>query len=395
MKKPLLIALSLLFSLISFSQKIIYVYPEQVAIGTNQNFNIYGHDTHFYSANTSTIIFTNNTDTIITSSAPSYYTDNISLQNQISFSEYGFYDIYLINNIDDTMKMEKAIYVGKTSIKLLAKPYDISNDQNTNVIITNITPLTGQPYINAILFNVNNDTIKSNSFVVDAENQLHLIFDTSNKHGMYNLLLETSMDSIIYKYNAFNIENSNYIKLDSFTPDTLIAWSTDPILTFYGHNTHFTQDTNSVIMTDLFHSRTHNVTAINDSVLTCQIAIPIACKDALGEPELLVGFLYNSIDSIIGFSFYAHLFGSVNNIEQSNAVRVFPNPVTENKIIIQFDKTPNTSSILNIYSSEGKLIMTKELIKGSTTNLIDLPKLTKGVYFYSISGSMGGKFIVL
>jgi len=87
-------------------------------------------------------------------------------------------------------------------------------------------------------------------------------------------------------------------------------------------------------------------------------------------------------------------FSSIENFKNKTNSFVIPNPINE-KGIIKFENVNRFSTIIEIYSIEGKL---KKMITTKTDNmLIEKNDFSSGIYFYRIfndTGYSSGKFII-
>ena len=397
MKNIYLFFASFIFSASLIAQTIVTVAPCQVVLNQTFSLIVHANKTNFLSADSNIVILANQSDTITVKAYSTYYENEVSIPYNNTLTSPGFYDMYIINNIDDTIKKENAFFVSNAYNNYEINPYNHNNNQSTFVKIKNIlASFFPNSNISAVFVNMDNDSIHIDSLKLDSFNDLVLYFKSnSNQHGMYNLMLYNDNDSISYRYNAINILNSNFTQIDSLSPDTLHNWSMTPAITLYGHNTHFTHDSNSVIIDQEFAFRVFNINAINDSVLNCNVEIPIACKKGTVLPVLIYGTIYNPIDSFMGFSFNVFLYGGINSSKEQQSVELFPNPLVDSKVTLKFQERLKQSKSISVFNSSGKLVFKRELIKGSQYHILDIPNLDKGVYFYNIPDTKGGKFIVL
>lgn len=87
---------------------------------------------------------------------------------------------------------------------------------------------------------------------------------------------------------------------------------------------------------------------------------------------------------------------SVESVNQTNSLTIFPNPVID-KLFFRFTDKPTGGTTLNIFDCSGKIVLQKENI---FTNEIIISKdelRSSGLYFYSVNSasfSVSGKFIL-
>jgi hypothetical protein len=67
--------------------------------------------------------------------------------------------------------------------------------------------------------------------------------------------------------------------------------------------------------------------------------------------------------------------------QSDRAIEIFPNPVTEGRITIKSDEGFRSVQIMNI---TGEIVFNREYPMGSTTEVIELDKLEKGIYLVRI-----------
>jgi len=73
---------------------------------------------------------------------------------------------------------------------------------------------------------------------------------------------------------------------------------------------------------------------------------------------------------------------NINKNETLNGVEIFPNPTT-GEFTISFGTTPLQAVIVEIYNTEGRLILTKTF-RNTTTATIDLTSNPHGMYLATL-----------
>ena len=399
MKTFLLNFVLILISSVAISQAIVNLSPPTTYKNNTTTFSITGHNTHFKTVDSNFVTFTNGTDVV------SKWIKQLSDESFLycfdmgPFQNTGFYDLRIINSIDDTLKYEDAVFISNSHMYLTGtSQYTLNINENYNINVTaDLTHFDTASNLLAYFVNNTNDTISVDSIGIIGHSNINLFLNTNiNDFGIYNLFIYNSIDGLLYYQNAINIINNNYTQIDKVSPDTLINYGTLPIITLYGHNTHFTQDSPTILLTGINNFSIHDINIINDSVLTIKVAIPIACKDM--DYMLLRGFVYNNVDGFLGFSFNAVLIGSINKSNINNIIELFPNPVDDGRININFHDIPSKQSTLSIYNSLGQMVLSTKLQKGISNQIISVSELKSGVYFYSLTIDNTkldeGKFII-
>ncbi len=362
---------------------------------------ITAQNSHFSSADSSLVILTNYSDTL--SLRAKSATDENFLYCYFTNSNpenTGFYDLFVINNIDDTLFLKEAIMFTKTNIIAEISPYTHHNNSSSSITISYIYGGgNNNSSISAYFYNSENDTIYPTNINVISADSLIVDFNTTqNTHGIYSLILYNNTDSIIYVKNAINILNDSYSHISTVSPDTFHNYNTFPTITLHGSNTHFSQAENTIWLQEPYNFEVSQIDIINDSTINMRVAIPIACKIDTYIPSNIIGSLYNSVDSFLGFNFYVYFYGGLDGHNSNSSVSIYPNPVSEGKLNIVFTNKPTSISTVNIYNTNGKLVLRKDLLKSINNHIIDISNLTKGVYFYSIinrNEKSSGKFIVI
>jgi hypothetical protein len=85
--------------------------------------------------------------------------------------------------------------------------------------------------------------------------------------------------------------------------------------------------------------------------------------------------------------------------DNKNTVSVYPNPAT-NSVSVSYSFEDNISGYIQIYSVEGKLLLSELLSANSMIKEINTIDFDNGIYFYSVYTSKGefvdnGKIIIL
>ena len=80
-------------------------------------------------------------------------------------------------------------------------------------------------------------------------------------------------------------------------------------------------------------------------------------------------------------------------IESSGIIRslsVYPNPAME-ELTISLQRTANTNQRLNIHNQSGQLVKSMHVV--SSTIKLDVSRFSNGVYYVSVAGKKGVKFV--
>lgn len=400
MKKLYFIIASLFIINFSVAQKLLHLFPEVATQNSSLFLDIQGHFTNFNSSDSNLVILTNNVDTI---EKWAHYQYGEELYLSVYFlnglSNTGYYDLYLYNNIDDTLFLKNAIYI---TSHILEKNTDAPYNYQNNTISTITVQESNSHFISggdlaAFLVNNTNDTLKIHNIYAPTEDSLTITFKAdSSKHGIYNLFTYTALDNIAYVPNILNIKNSRFTQIDSVSPDTLITYNLGNPYTLYGHKTHFTQDS-CIIYTGIelmFPIR--DIIIVNDSLITFLLEIPIVCKDI--KPETFMFYIYNDIDGKMSFISKVFLGGSINNSAKNTNIKLFPNPISNGEFTLEFDQILKQNLIITIYNEIGQQLKSEQLSDGIKTKTINISEISQGIYFYSISNNSGqinaGKFII-
>jgi hypothetical protein len=86
---------------------------------------------------------------------------------------------------------------------------------------------------------------------------------------------------------------------------------------------------------------------------------------------------------------------STNFANELERLRIFPNPVIDHKVRIQFNAVVNELITLRIFNLEGKQVYQRavQVIPGSNTLELPVSKLKTGMYQISL-GNYQGRFVV-
>ena len=216
MKKLYFIIVSLLIINISVAQELLHSFPETASQNSNLFLKLQGHKTHFQSSDSNLIILTNNTITI-KKWIHNKYSDElfIYVNMQMKLNTIGYYDMYLYNNIDDTIYLKNAIYITKHALnKNLDAPYFYDNNVTSTIAVSekNSHFMSGKN-LSAFFVNNENDTINIQNLYAPTEDSLLITFTAdASKHGIYNLFTYNDTDSIAYAENIINIKNNALLK---------------------------------------------------------------------------------------------------------------------------------------------------------------------------------------
>jgi len=75
------------------------------------------------------------------------------------------------------------------------------------------------------------------------------------------------------------------------------------------------------------------------------------------------------------------LYFSEGNNQPEKEINIFPNPVTEGRLTIKSAESFRSIQILNI---TGEIVFSQEYPSGSTSEVIELEKLQKGIYLVRV-----------
>ena len=84
---------------------------------------------------------------------------------------------------------------------------------------------------------------------------------------------------------------------------------------------------------------------------------------------------------------------SVNGKIAGAGIHLYPNPVLSN-VTVSFATVSNNAS-LNVYTTDGKLVTSTNLIEGSTQTTVDVSTLKSGKYILSINNGTEKETTVL
>lgn len=93
---------------------------------------------------------------------------------------------------------------------------------------------------------------------------------------------------------------------------------------------------------------------------------------------------------------YDEAWLSVNSIDKNSSVSCYPNPAND-KVLIKYSLDHSENISINIYSVDGKLVLTENKglqAKGDHSSEINITDLNTGIYFISVNGSKLQKLII-
>lgn len=384
MKKFTLIILTLI-SINSFSQVLVENINE-FTYKQNNNYRclLKTYNTHFSSSDSNLILFTNYSDTV-KKWLPSNYLNDTYLETSFnnSFSEKGYYDLYVYNNIDDTMFLEKALYVTDGNAKFV--PVEINKCHTDSSYTLNITVLNLN--LNAVtnsyayFINKESDTIIVDYINKTNPNQLEFHFETnSNSFGVYSLFYFNNTDTIIEE-NTIYVENNNRTRVDSLNPDTIIYYNMYyDTITIYGNNTQFTNDTNLIYFDFRYSNFAYDIYSyqvINDTVIKIKASFIIG---KYADSCDLIS-IYNPTDGLLQYPYRIGITLDNKDINKHNQIQLYPNPSSD-ILNIEFDNLRSKEFEIKIYTTDMKLI--KSDVFNSNKYSMNISDFKKGLYFIEI-----------
>lgn len=122
-------------------------------------------------------------------------------------------------------------------------------------------------------------------------------------------------------------------------------------------------------------------------------AYPELSSQALRELILNSGDRALQPDSVYGWGvpFFPRIKASVlhnKELEVAEKVKIYPNPVQEGQVYIEFEDPTGTEVFVNLFSATGQQLLNQQQLKqlggSGTTYALDINTLTKGVFFIQI-----------
>lgn len=148
-------------------------------------------------------------------------------------------------------------------------------------------------------------------------------------------------------------------------------------------------ESNRLLICDTFNTRYTYSWRIN--------GIPTNCTTDTCTPSFSASYSVIVRDTITGCSetaTYNYVIIGLQNIENDLAIKIYPNPFSENEFNIDFNNLNSEKTKIEIYDSVGRLIYSNEFIISSDLfrQTITLPSRTVGIYYAHIRSK--GKLIV-
>ena len=267
---------------------------------------IYGSKTHFYQASSSISLVKGNT---------TIQANSLGLQNDsIAYANFsipqsapaGLYDLLLSNSIDGIISKLNGFTVTVASIPVTPtvstiksiSPASATQGQSLNVTIngsnthfnqasSSISIVKGSTTIQANSLSLKNDSIVYASFSIPQ----------SAPTGLYDLLVNRTLDGVLSKINAFTVNASSNPIISSISPATAKKGQTLDV-TITGVNTHFNQVSTAINLnfstpfyqgsstTNGSNISSNSVTKISDTSIQASFTIPNYAVEGLYAPSL-------------------------------------------------------------------------------------------------------------
>jgi len=258
---------------------------------------------------------------------------------------------------------------------LSVNPDSANAGQTLNVTITGSNTHFLQGSASTVDFGFSQGTSSAvNYFYVQSNTSItaNVSIPTYTYTGDYGVFVYNSIDGPLSLGSVFYVNGINLPALVSVNPNTAQAGQTLNV-TINGEYTHFIQGSVTTVDFDFNQASpttvVNNYYALNDTQIYTNITVPPSTNT--GSYDVYVS---NSIDGPLGLfnGFYVGTIG-IELRTKTTSMAVYPNPVSEDITIESNGLDNKGSSMISVYTMEGKLVLKRELsneIKGSTVILM-------------------------
>lgn len=413
MKIVLSIFTFIVFTLSSFSQSIVSINPSSSEINKTLTVGISGRCTNFFQTSSTSSIFwlANGTNSIssssVNASSNTFMTGTITVPASATL---GFWDLYVYNPIDDTLKLDTAFEVYDCNVTpptiVSVSPKSSATGNNLTVSISGRCTHFYQTSSTSSIFWLANGTDVISPTSVNASNDTYLYGNvavpSSATLGFWDMYVYNNVDDTIKLASAFEIYDCNTTapSIVSISPNGSPT-SNNLTVSISGRCTNFyqTSSTSSIFWLAKGGNTItpSSINASSNTQMSGGISVPSSAP--LGWWDV---YVYNNVDDTLilpgSFEVYYCTPTGISEINRTNnmPVNIYPNPFNSTTTF-EFANPDAKQLTLFVYNIFGQLVKTIDKIS-SDKIMLNRENLGNGIFIYKLKNSEGtistGKLII-